>query len=585
MTDPAQGTITASSFTIVNDHEVIWYLPSVFNGNSQENQLQIAGGVIQAVNGTTLAPYTENYTTDNVGPRIVSTSIAEGASLSPGNLSYVVTFSEPIDQSNLTDASFDLHGTYLNADYTPDSFSFDPTGTILTINYSNLPSDSYRLTLFSTEAVDNGLVTDPNGFQDLVGNALDGEPYGLVVTDNTGVDTSGNLLPGGAIDPHYTIVSSPDGTGPAAYVTLYGGIPEFSNGPASNWIAPAADQAFGFNSTGQYDYQTTLDLGAYDPTNALITGELAADDHLVDILVNGVSTGITAPNQFFGYSTYTIDGSFLHSGVNTLDFLVRNDQGSTGFRNEMTLTAPASGSTIPPNQSGNGSPGGNYYVDFGMSQGTTAFPVPLQPVNPLGSLVYQGSTSSVLVTPTDVDTFTLNLNPNQTITVIDTSKTLQGNVEVFDPNGNLIGEASASAAGGIVDLETVPVSIGGVYSIEVSGLNGTMGAVTTQVTLNAALQSTVSSYVPGLLETQVNSYNAFSSPGDPCARFRHRAFSADGGRELRPTGECPRSRRPSIRGPITTRGSIPARFTSRIMPTPATARSLLPRTSMIAPCS
>ena len=79
-----------------------------------------------------------------------------------------------MDTSNVTAASFDLHGNYLNTGYTPTSYSFDPTGTILTINYSSLPNDAYTLTLFSTEAVDNGPVTI-NGFRDLVGNAFDGD--------------------------------------------------------------------------------------------------------------------------------------------------------------------------------------------------------------------------------------------------------------------------------------------------------------------------------------------------------------------------------------------------------------------------
>ena len=37
-----------------------------------------------------------------------------------------------------------LHGEVRGISYTPSSFSFDPTDTILTINYANLPTDAYQ---------------------------------------------------------------------------------------------------------------------------------------------------------------------------------------------------------------------------------------------------------------------------------------------------------------------------------------------------------------------------------------------------------------------------------------------------------
>ena len=44
--------------------------------------------------------------------------------------------------------------------YAAASFSWDPTGTILTINYDNLPDDTYTLTLFA------------GGFENIVGIPL-----------------------------------------------------------------------------------------------------------------------------------------------------------------------------------------------------------------------------------------------------------------------------------------------------------------------------------------------------------------------------------------------------------------------------
>ena len=72
----------------------------------------------------------------------------------------VVTFSQPMDTSFTTASSFNLYGNFRNVHYAAASFSWDPTGTILTINYDNLPDDTYTLTLFAS------------GFQNLVGIPL-----------------------------------------------------------------------------------------------------------------------------------------------------------------------------------------------------------------------------------------------------------------------------------------------------------------------------------------------------------------------------------------------------------------------------
>ena len=60
-------------------------------------------------------------------------------------------------------ASFDLFGQQHNVHRTAASFSWDAMGTQLTLNYSSLPGDAYRLTLFA------------GGVQDLVGHPLTGD--------------------------------------------------------------------------------------------------------------------------------------------------------------------------------------------------------------------------------------------------------------------------------------------------------------------------------------------------------------------------------------------------------------------------
>ena len=87
-------------------------------------------------------------TSATAAPSVTASSISNGAVFSPApaNLTEVVTFSEPMNTSFTTAASFDLHGNYRGADYAPASFSWSPDGTQLTLNYSKLPDDTYTLT-------------------------------------------------------------------------------------------------------------------------------------------------------------------------------------------------------------------------------------------------------------------------------------------------------------------------------------------------------------------------------------------------------------------------------------------------------
>jgi len=73
-------------------------------------------------------------------------SPAEGAALSPGNLVYTVGFSEPMLTANLVASAFSLKGLLRNIAYSPQSFSYNGSGTVLTITYAGLPEDNYTLT-------------------------------------------------------------------------------------------------------------------------------------------------------------------------------------------------------------------------------------------------------------------------------------------------------------------------------------------------------------------------------------------------------------------------------------------------------
>ncbi len=100
------------------------------------------------------------------------------------------------------------------------------------------------------------------------------------------------------------------------------------------------------------------------------------------------------------------------------------------------------------------------------------FPVPLNSVDPQGSLIYEGLASDELEEVGDTDSFTIDVDPGQTITVVvDSEESLQATIELLDPAGSPFATATASAPGETTLLQTAEITDGGVYTIVVSGAN------------------------------------------------------------------------------------------------------------------
>jgi hypothetical protein len=159
---------------------------------------------------------------------------------------------------------------------------------------------------------------------------------------NTGVNASGTPLADGTIgDPHYTMVSAPGGQNTTIQVRNQNG--EYPENPPwigtdslSAWIGPVGDTNLD-GAAGAYDYRTTFNLTGFNLSSVVITGQWATDDSGLNILLNGVSTGITSSNGYTAWKSFTISSGFV-AGVNTLDFQLNNGGGPTGLRVEMTGT-------------------------------------------------------------------------------------------------------------------------------------------------------------------------------------------------------------------------------------------------------
>jgi hypothetical protein len=167
----------------------------------------------------------------------------------------------------------------------------------------------------------------------------------VILLSNTGVDAGGSLLPGGATDPHWSIVSGPGIVSPVSAAVLndqFLGIYAQSNN--SSWIWVNAGGQAGINEP--YTFRLTFDLTGFVASSASISGSWAVDN-IGEILLNGsapIGTGTFSlptllSQNYSQFHEFTITGGFV-SGINTLDFVV-TDLGPPGALNVNNLSGTA----------------------------------------------------------------------------------------------------------------------------------------------------------------------------------------------------------------------------------------------------
>jgi len=174
-----------------------------------------------------------------------------------------------------------------------------------------------------------------------------------------GTGGSGSL-PAGTTDPNYTLVPSTPGGTVTGGVTTSQGYPHLvvtktgaSPFPAwtadipgqASWISPKITYVGVPDPNGTYIFQETFDLTNFNPSTAAITGTWAVDNYATGIYLNGVleGAGIGSPsvNAYGSKTPFSINSGF-QSGINTLDFVVKNNGGPVGlFVNVTSSTATA----------------------------------------------------------------------------------------------------------------------------------------------------------------------------------------------------------------------------------------------------
>ena len=143
---------------------------------------------------------------------------------------------------------------------------------------------------------------------------------------NTGVDSSGTVLPLQSLERHYSV----SGASGIAYVEP----PVYEPNLGWAWLpAPAGSAWIGPNSTtntaspdpeGMYYYTMQFNLSAFNPADVRIAGSWMTDN-TGDLFLNGVYTGFTTDVESYKHLTpFTLSSGFV-SGINTLEFRVLNE--------------------------------------------------------------------------------------------------------------------------------------------------------------------------------------------------------------------------------------------------------------------
>lgn len=232
------------------------------------------------------------------------------------------------------------------------------------------------------------------------------------------------------------------------------------------------------------DNALTLVLTFDEPIN---TTAISSADYALQETAVGLGTIIASSQAWNADGTVlTINYPALKEGAyrftafsNSSAFMDKVGNQLDGERNLIT--------TVP---TGNGTPGGNFIVEFAVDSGTGIPITTFSAVEPLGTGVYRSSeVRGYAHSATDVDSYLLTLDAGQSLSLHlhPFSAFHRLAVTVSGPGGAVIQNASAPAAGAGLVLNGLPVATAGTYLVEVRSDSGS-GIYSINTTLNANLE-------------------------------------------------------------------------------------------------
>ena len=165
-----------------------------------------------------------------------------------------------------------------------------------------------------------------------------------------------------------------------------------------------------------------------------------------------------------------------------------------GIHDEGTLDASIAAGAITDVY---GNPNAAFSASYVTDYGTAAYPVPLTSTAPLGSWIYDPVQLGLIAPAGDTDSFTISVDPGQTITVLaQADATLRPTIQL-SVSGSVVATATAPAPGvdAVIQTYKVPGQIAAngpapkTYTVTVGGAAGTTGSYTLKIILNAALET------------------------------------------------------------------------------------------------
>jgi subtilisin family serine protease len=255
--------------------------------------------------------------------------------------------------------------------------------------------------------------------------------------------------------------------------------------------ALAADPSSGLPNLLVHEWNATF---RYDAVQMQVTSTNPPDGSAVQLALTSLDVNLNEvvdPNSVsesdLTLSQGSATGFSLQNGGTTIRFTL------SGITSEGTLNASIAAGALTD---GFGNPNQAFAGSYSLDIGTIPFPTPLVSVAPLGSLIYDPPYAGLLHAG-DTDSFTINVDAGQTITVVvDPSAALRPTITLSGPLG---GFASATAAGQDAVLQTVGPTTSGLYTVTVGSAGGS-GAYTLEIILGAAVEMESHDGPPGTIQ-------------------------------------------------------------------------------------
>jgi subtilisin family serine protease len=255
-------------------------------------------------------------------------------------------------------------------------------------------------------------------------------------------------------------------------------------GEGSHSVAIAAGAILDVTGTGISAFSATFTTDVTAPT--VIASSIAENDSVPAgqiVYTATFSEPLRAGN--INSNVYTLVGavtgaraaSAIGYAANTLTLTFTNVP-----QDYFTLTL-RSGDGLLEDLAGNDLSPGNYVLHFYTDVVTTNLPAPFVAQEPRGCLIYTGTATGYVGPTGDTDSFTMNLDADQTLGfTVTAGDSLLPTLALSGPGGVITNLAGAM-------IPSVPVTTAGVYTVTIGGDAGSTGRYTLQAVLNAAVES------------------------------------------------------------------------------------------------